>query len=124
MLGRSDPSLSALGQKPTYALQQAMSALPPKADMCSATRDVRFGPKADIRQNEFEGLPIIDAAESEEITVSACHRVSRRCSRQKSRERPSRFQKARRDPNDGARGRLELTLVCLGCAVAYSGSST
>jgi hypothetical protein len=25
-----------------------MSALPPKADMCSATRDVRFGPKADI----------------------------------------------------------------------------
>jgi len=25
-----------------------MSALPPKADMCSATRNVRFGPKADI----------------------------------------------------------------------------
>src|SRR5262245_8173004 len=25
-----------------------MSALPPEADMCSATRDVRFGPKADI----------------------------------------------------------------------------
>ena len=25
-----------------------MSALPPKADMCSATRDVRFVPKADI----------------------------------------------------------------------------
>jgi hypothetical protein len=25
-----------------------MSALPPKADMCSATRDVRFGPIADI----------------------------------------------------------------------------
>ena len=24
-----------------------MSALPPKADMCGATRDVRFGPKAD-----------------------------------------------------------------------------
>ena len=28
-----------------------MSALPPKADMCSATRDVRFVPEADI------GLP-------------------------------------------------------------------
>jgi len=28
--------------------QKAMSALPPKADMCGATRDVRFGPKADI----------------------------------------------------------------------------
>jgi hypothetical protein len=26
-----------------------MSALPPKADMCGATRDVRFGPIADIR---------------------------------------------------------------------------
>jgi len=26
----------------------AMSALPPKADMCGAARDVRFGPKADI----------------------------------------------------------------------------
>ena len=26
----------------------AMSALPPKADMCSATRDVRFVPIADI----------------------------------------------------------------------------
>jgi len=26
----------------------SMSALPPKADMCVATRDVRFGPIADI----------------------------------------------------------------------------
>jgi len=25
-----------------------ISALPPKADMCGATRDVRFGPIADI----------------------------------------------------------------------------
>jgi hypothetical protein len=25
-----------------------MSALPPKADMCSALADVRYGPKADI----------------------------------------------------------------------------
>jgi hypothetical protein len=33
--------MSALGQKPTYALQQAMSALHLKADMCSAIRDVR-----------------------------------------------------------------------------------
>src|SRR5262249_11088633 len=34
-----------------------MSALPPKADMCTATRDVRFGPKADIAQlfNHFIG---------------------------------------------------------------------
>jgi hypothetical protein len=38
--------MSALGQKPTYALQQAMSALPPKADMCGATTDVRIYPKS------------------------------------------------------------------------------
>ena len=40
--------MSALGQKPTYALQQAMSALPPiataKAD--SATGHVRFTPES------------------------------------------------------------------------------
>ena len=29
-------------------MQNGMSALPPKADMCSATRYVRFVPKADI----------------------------------------------------------------------------
>jgi hypothetical protein len=58
--------MSALGQKPTYALQQAMSALhpiatakadmlqmamsalPPKADMCGALAHVCFGPIADI----------------------------------------------------------------------------
>jgi hypothetical protein len=28
--------------------QMVMSALPPKAEMCGATGDVRFGPKADI----------------------------------------------------------------------------
>jgi hypothetical protein len=32
----------------TYAVQNAMSALPPKADMCSALGDVRFVPIADI----------------------------------------------------------------------------
>ena len=29
--------------------QKAVSALPPKADMCSATNDVGYGPKADHR---------------------------------------------------------------------------
>src|SRR6476661_10320891 len=37
--GRADPT-----PRPIWA----MSALPPKADMCGAARDVRFGPKADI----------------------------------------------------------------------------
>ena len=34
--------MSALGHKQTFARQKVMSALPPKADMCGATRDVRF----------------------------------------------------------------------------------
>src|SRR6516225_7231261 len=56
-------AMSALGQKRTsgqliqrsplahfmYSSQDmTMSALPPKADMCGAARDVRFGPIADI----------------------------------------------------------------------------
>ena len=40
--------MSALGHKQTLAAQNGMSALPPKADMCSATRHVRFVPIADI----------------------------------------------------------------------------
>ena len=39
--------MSALDQKQTFAAQQGMSALPPKADMCVATRHVRFVPIAD-----------------------------------------------------------------------------
>jgi hypothetical protein len=41
-------TMSALGHKRTFAVQNGMSALPPKADMCGATRDVRFVPIADI----------------------------------------------------------------------------
>src|SRR5262245_29812541 len=41
--------MSALGQKRTFAMQQGMSALPVKADICGATRDVRFRPIADIK---------------------------------------------------------------------------
>jgi hypothetical protein len=40
--------MSALGHKQTYAVQKAMSALPPRADMCSAIHHVCFGPIADI----------------------------------------------------------------------------
>src|SRR5262245_655661 len=41
--------MSALGQKQTFAVQTAMSASLPKADICSAQAHVRYGPKADIR---------------------------------------------------------------------------
>jgi hypothetical protein len=40
--------MSALGHKRTFAVQNGMSALPPKADVCGATRNVRYGPKADM----------------------------------------------------------------------------
>jgi hypothetical protein len=40
--------LSALGQKQTFPHRRAMSALPPKADICSAPAHVRFGPEADM----------------------------------------------------------------------------
>src|SRR4029450_10226263 len=40
--------MSALGQKQTLAPQKVMSALPPKADIRGAKRNVCFGPIADI----------------------------------------------------------------------------
>ena len=47
-LARHVSVMSALGHKRTFAVQKRMSALPPKADMCSALVHVRFVPKADI----------------------------------------------------------------------------
>jgi hypothetical protein len=40
--------MSALGQKQTFALQQVMSALRPKADIGAAQINVRFVPIADM----------------------------------------------------------------------------
>jgi len=40
--------MSALGQKQTFRVVCSMSALPPKADIETQSRDVRFVPKADI----------------------------------------------------------------------------
>ena len=40
--------MSALGHKRTCAAQNVMSALPPKADICSALAHVCFVPIADI----------------------------------------------------------------------------
>ena len=47
--------MSALGQKETFAVQNAMSALPPKADMCSAPAHVCFVPIADIATPYLRG---------------------------------------------------------------------
>jgi hypothetical protein len=43
-------TMSALGQKQTFVMQNAMSVLAPKADMCGASGHVRFVPEADIGQ--------------------------------------------------------------------------
>ena len=43
--------MSALGHKRTFCAAEAMSALPPKADMCGALANVRFVPIADIRHD-------------------------------------------------------------------------
>jgi hypothetical protein len=43
-----EPFMSALGQKQTLIRLLYMSALPPKADIGTQSRNVRFVPKADI----------------------------------------------------------------------------
>src|SRR4029453_9560332 len=53
------PSIPEGGQCPLWVKsghvqQTGMSALPPKADMCSAARHVRFGPIADIAERHGE----------------------------------------------------------------------
>ena len=40
--------MSALGQKQTWQRLRLMSALPPKADIGTQSRNVRFVPEADI----------------------------------------------------------------------------
>ena len=39
-------------KKQTFRSAIVMSALPPKTDMCGATRDVRYGPIADFRYRD------------------------------------------------------------------------
>src|SRR5262245_48482568 len=48
-------AMSALGQKQTFAVHQPMSALPPKADMCSANSYVRFGPNPEVGTTRLPG---------------------------------------------------------------------
>jgi membrane glycosyltransferase len=56
--------MSALGQKRTFAVQNGLSALPPKADIGGATRDVRFVPIADKRRRGWSVryVPEVDVA--------------------------------------------------------------
>ena len=47
--------MSALGQKETSAHVRVMSALPPKADSGTQSRNVRFVPKADMKESRNGG---------------------------------------------------------------------
>jgi len=49
--------MSALGQKRTFAVQEGMSALPPKADIGWQRCQVRFVPIADIGFNSITSSP-------------------------------------------------------------------
>ena len=58
--------MSALGQKQTLQSVRPMSALPPKADIGTQPRDVRFVPKADIMRCSktlFDYPSLIEAPE-------------------------------------------------------------
>src|SRR6516164_9779679 len=48
--------MSALGHKATFAMQTGMSALPLKADMCSALANVGYVPKTDIKTKKLRQL--------------------------------------------------------------------
>ena len=62
--------MSALGKKRTFAVQKSMSALHPKADICSALADVRFVPIADIPP------PFIRSSRRRQTTVFAWKKAS------------------------------------------------
>ena len=69
--------MSALGQKRTFAVQKAMSALPLKADMCIATRDVRFVPIADVGPTNRLPLQRALAATEEKSLLRFSHHPCR-----------------------------------------------
>ena len=59
--GHRGSGMSALGQKRTFAVQTGMSALHPKADVCSALGDVRFVPIADISPPRWHVCQVLEA---------------------------------------------------------------
>ena len=52
--------MSALGHKQTYAAQNGMSVLPPKADICSANTDVRLFPTGGLLFGPLHSLDGVD----------------------------------------------------------------
>ena len=75
--------MSALGQKRTCAAQKVMSALPPKADMCSATRNVRLVPKADMTLLDYIVSTLLELSRHNKAYCLCCLEVDHQlqCSR-------------------------------------------
>jgi hypothetical protein len=71
--------MSASAQKQTFAVHQPTSALPPKADMCSAAAHVRFGPKADsCSAAKYRRRPLRSAQKAHEL-AELLHRRALYC---------------------------------------------
>ena len=68
--------MSALGHKRTFAVQNGMSALAPKADMCGALTHVRFGPIADISSDGQMGASM--HRPPWRASTSLCNKAARR----------------------------------------------
>jgi hypothetical protein len=64
--------MSALGHKRTFAVQKRMSALPPKADIPSAERNVCFVPIADI-----DNPGLMFSIHRKSISIRSLHRRQR-----------------------------------------------
>ena len=77
---RQTATMSALGHKRTFAVQNGMSAVTPKADMCSARAHVRFVPIADILKFEirFSRAPPIVFPQRRSRALSCQRECSRR----------------------------------------------
>ena len=71
--------MSALGQKQTSGHVRVMSALPPKADIGTQRRDVRFVPIADIprcsKERRYSGNSLVRPAHMLQIELQIEYRV-------------------------------------------------
>jgi hypothetical protein len=95
--------MSALGQKSTRAPQNGMSALPPKADMCSATRYVRFTPNSDRESGHAANGHVRFTPKSEHVRCSYRCPLWANSGHQNDRKR--------QESNAAARGKVTLISV-------------
>ena len=65
--------MSALGHEQTFAVQNEMSALHPKADMCGAQANVRYVPEAGMHKGKAEAS---QKQRTRPLGPGSCSRVS------------------------------------------------